>query len=997
MAALLILLSLAPIRGVFTLSRVFFVRDLGFFFWSRHLWLRHTIFGGELPLWDPFSAAGHAAYADALNQIFMPVTLALRLLPSDVVSFNLWVAMPLPVAMTGMFLFLRRRLSMPASALGACAFALSGTLVSSLNAPNLSWSLALLPWLCVAGDRLVEQPGRRGAVAVAVVVALQALSGEPVTLAASVVVVSVHVASAARRNARGTAHVLAWLLTGLVLGAGLSAVQMLPTITAGIRAGRGAWSETPDFWSLHPLAAVELLVPHLFGNYYTSFLADMPWMTTLNSGREPFFYSLYVGPLVVLLACVGSLAAPRRSLPWILLLVVFGIAAMGNYTAVYPAARRVIAPLAFFRFPVKYIAVACFALAVLAAQGCEAVVRAETESAARCVRRVAVGAGAIAAALSVVLVAALLAPSPALQAARALAVRLRLEAPDAGAAFLIGYGEPLAARSAGTLLVGAALLALAAVPRQPRRRMAWAVFLALCIGDLVVTNAALNPTMPAATLRPPDWYLRLAAADRVYIGGRVHGFMDADDIDGSPGWNIPPDASAIEGRALLNAELPMESSGWNVREALSYDLPILLPSAYGSVVRRFVDAPLEQRGAFLRRSAVRWCVVPEDRSDGTVVATVPDWHMVVTLCSPLAARAFVAPSVEQGTDSQWQQDALFDPRLADTVARVDWLPQAAGRRTAGTAARSVAIAGDFSNEMDLAATLPEDGVIVLRDSFDPGWRAFVDGEETPIVRANALYRALHVRSGTHVIRFVYRPRILVVGLILSGTAIVVCLLFSLPPRRRAEAAGAGLPRGRGEVPGTSLPRRSGEAAGTGLPRRSGEAAESGFTLIELMVVMALIGILLAIAFARYEGMRARANETSAASSLHTIAAAQWTFALTCGHDKYATTLPALAQPIPATGQGFLSPDLTSADQIEHSGYLFQMTAKPLDDAMPSCSGVPVAQGYAVTADPVKPGVSGNRFFAVNTDRVVYVDEKQTFTGNIPETGAPEHGVELAQR
>jgi type II secretory pathway pseudopilin PulG len=158
--------------------------------------------------------------------------------------------------------------------------------------------------------------------------------------------------------------------------------------------------------------------------------------------------------------------------------------------------------------------------------------------------------------------------------------------------------------------------------------------------------------------------------------------------------------------------------------------------------------------------------------------------------------------------------------------------------------------------------------------------------------------------------------------------------------------------------------------------------------------MALIGILLAIAFARYEGMRARANETSAASSLQTIAAAQWTFALTCGHDKYATTLPALAQPIPATGQGFLSPDLTSAEQIEHSGYLFQMAAKPLDDAMPSCSGVPVAQGYAVTADPVKPGVSGNRFFAVNTDRVVYVDEKQTFTGNMPESGAPEHGLEL---
>ena len=956
-AALLILLSLVPVRGLFTASRVFFVRDLGFFFWSRHLWLRHTIFAGELPLWDPFSAGGHAAYADALNQVFMPVTLALRLLPSDVVSFNLWVALPLPAAMMGMFLFLRRRLSMTASALGACAFALSGTLVSSLNAPNLSWSLALLPWLCVAGDRLVERPGRRTAVVVAVVAALQALSGEPVTLAASVVVLVIHVVSAARRDDRGMAHVLAWLLTALVLGAALSAAQMLPTVAAGINAGRGTWSDTPDFWSLHPLAAVEAVIPHLFGNYYTSFLADMPWMTTLNSGREPFFYSLYVGPLAVLLACAGLAAAPRRSAPWLFLLVLLGIAAMGSYTPVYPAARRAIAPLAFFRFPIKYIAVAFFALAVLAAEGCEALIRIDRETAARRLHGAAVAAGAVAVALSVVLVVALVAPSPALQAARGLAHQLHLEAPDAGAAFLLAYGEPLAARSVGTLLVGGALLALAADPRQPRRRIARTVLLALCVGDLVVSNAGLNPTTGESRLRPPEWYLQLAGADRVYVGGRVHGFMDADDTDGSPGWDLPPESSAIAARAVLNAELPMESSGWRVREALSYDLPILLPSAYRAVVERFVDAGPAERDALLRRSDVRWCVLPEDRSDGPVIATVPDWHMAVTICNPAAARAFVPPSVEEGATLQSQQDALFDPHLADTVARLDQLPRAAGRQAAATApSSSVAVTGDFTNEVDLAATLTGDGVIVLRDAFDPGWRAYIDGGETPIVRVNALYRAVHVRGGTHVIRFVYRPRTLAAGLILSGTAIVACLLLSLPRRRSREAA--------------------------------------GFTLIELMVVMALIGILLAIAFARYEGMRARANETSAASSLQTIAAAQWTFALTCGHDKYATTLPALAQPIPATGQGFLSPDLTSAEQIEHSGYLFQMAAKPLDDAMPSCSGVPVAQGYAVTADPVKPGVSGNRFFAVNADRVVYVDEKQTFTGNMPESGAPEHGMEL---
>jgi len=158
---IVVLLSAAPVFRLFTLHRIFFVRDLSFFFWSRHLWLRHTIFSGQLPWWDPYVAAGQSAIADALNQLLMPLTLAVRLLPSDVVSFNLWVALPLPIAASGMFVFLRRYLEPDpgtrvqattdaSAALGACVFALSGPIVSMLNTPNLSWSVALLPWVMAA-------------------------------------------------------------------------------------------------------------------------------------------------------------------------------------------------------------------------------------------------------------------------------------------------------------------------------------------------------------------------------------------------------------------------------------------------------------------------------------------------------------------------------------------------------------------------------------------------------------------------------------------------------------------------------------------------------------------------------------------------------------------------------------------------------------------------------------------------------------------------------
>jgi type IV pilus assembly protein PilE len=171
-------------------------------------------------------------------------------------------------------------------------------------------------------------------------------------------------------------------------------------------------------------------------------------------------------------------------------------------------------------------------------------------------------------------------------------------------------------------------------------------------------------------------------------------------------------------------------------------------------------------------------------------------------------------------------------------------------------------------------------------------------------------------------------------------------------------------------------------------------AENGFTLLELMVVLAIVAILLAVAFTEYRGLQAKGNEASAISSMRSIAVAQWQFALTCGNTKYASTLEALAQPVPQTGHAFLSPDLTQPNGFEHSGYTFQMAAKPLDNAAHACNGAVVADGYAATADPAKPGVSGKYFYAVNGERVIFTDEEKSFTGNMPETGAPPHGAEM---
>ena len=141
--------------------------------------------------------------------------------------------------------------------------------------------------------------------------------------------------------------------------------------------------------------------------------------------------------------------------------------------------------------------------------------------------------------------------------------------------------------------------------------------------------------------------------------------------------------------------------------------------------------------------------------------------------------------------------------------------------------------------------------------------------------------------------------------------------------------------------------------------------QKGFSLIELLIVIAVIMVIAGIAIPNFIRSKMRANESGAVANMRTITTANVVYSTTYG----AGFGPSLA----ALGGDPTTPSATSAGLIDSvlsagvkSGYIYTYTAASVDAAGNY-------QSFSVTADPVAPGTTGDRHFYTDQTNVIRVN------------------------
>jgi Bacterial membrane protein YfhO len=684
---------------------------------------------GRLPLWNPFTFAGHPFIADIQSAVFYPPSLIVMAASSLLGGFSLYVLewqAVLHFSLAGVltFLFARRELleAWPAARSGqhvprlaafiaALVFTFGGYLTSypSQQLAILETDVWLpLVLLCVSYS-IGHSPGRVGArsgtLLAGLFLGMALLAGHPQSLLYVLIVTLAYTAFQGRRRGLPWAQIAVRLLAILAIALGVSAVQWIPSL---------------EFMQLSSRSSLT------YDDYARGFELQDP-LQLLLPGSVSLYSPLYVGILPLALA-VCALWLPRRpgrpAVFWLVLALCALALSFGGNLFLYPLLYLFAPGFALFRQQERAAFIFSFALAILSGYGALAIGQALSSGAQRRLRgMLRLSAGALCGAfflftlLYLAWTAAQLSHDSPFREASSHAVWLLL--------MLMLLSGVLWARLHGRLKRARLLAGIAGI----------------VVLDLFTVNQHTNfgPLAPEAQTRPPA-ILEPVLADhgvfRTFNEYRVAGnFGDMFRIADT--WGASPLRLA---RYEQFHKLPLERvwSLMNVKYVITW-----------------------------RKSLSEMGVESEVVAEAKVSETETTYVHRLLRVSP---RAALASRVDLAASNDDALRMLAAPEF--DVARQAVLESQQSLGLSSGDSGQPTLVSQIPNGSTWAITGTSQSLFVISENFYPGWRAFVDGREAQILRANSVMMAVVVPGGDHRVEFVFDPFSVKLGAGISALSLI---------------------------------------------------------------------------------------------------------------------------------------------------------------------------------------------------------------------------------
>ena len=749
-------------------GRTLFGRDITPFFYPMKHVLVESVRAGRIPFWNPGIASGEPFFATLQPGVLYPGSLLLYALPLSV-SFDWLVALHYPLAGMGLYLLLRRWGRSPAASwVGAAAFMLGGYLVSIGNFPNNLQTVAWVPWLFWAWDRVLERESGPSVGVFAGVCAVAFLGGEPQMLGLTLVWVLVHgLLRIEKRPARTMRQMAAFALGGAVALA-LVSVQLVPFVEYVLSSVRTmpVGLDYASSRSLEMAGSAHFVMPPVLAagvhGFTTRFLA---------AAEVPWILSPYPGAVAGALALVGlGAVGGRRAVFWIGSAMLGVLLAAGANGVLYRLLFDSVPAFSAFRYPEKFLLLPALAIPVLAAWGADAAIPSNRRYRLSRIVGLLVGVAIVYGILGLVLA---LAPESLVRACEGIVSSARLcsEPLESARLYAATTGRifVLVSLAAGAVTVGG---------RGRLRPEAVVGLLGMLVAaDLIAAHANVNPSVEKRIYEEPTWPARVLAE----LGADPEQYRYRGSPLTAGMGSIVTVPGALE---LSNLYLDFQTMGPNVGQLFGFlhqdglqGVELLSVAVTNdAAINRWADDPVR----FLRALNVRWYADPTTAADSLegllLLARHPELPLRLFEVPDPLPRAYLAAEWEVASNAGRALLRTLEPDfpLRDRVV----LEESPGTAVSGGSGRILSAEYD-QNRIRLHARTDGPMVLVVNDRHYPGWSARVNGQWAPVLRASGIFRAVALPAGDSVVEMRFRPTGLVPGALLSllGLAFVAGLLL----------------------------------------------------------------------------------------------------------------------------------------------------------------------------------------------------------------------------